>query len=388
MGRHFDFRDRVNLQSFIETNPRCTAFDVAERLGKSRNAVYYELLHYTTTFKPKSVTFNHSDHYDCPQLHKFPFCCNSCARTKCSHRSREYDAYKANAAAHNTLVKSRVDTKHRKETVDILNKTVSQLIIDGQSIKVAMLSVNRIDVSESTIRRYINRGLLNARRHHLPQSVRFKVKKEYNYSGKKIAVNVLYKRTYQDYLNHMLLNPTDKVIQIDSVIGKSNDRCALLTIFFLNSKLQLAIKYDRKHSNVNKILLDLYKAAATLGYHLFDVILTDNGSEMKRLPELEMDNGVNVRFHVFYCDPYRSCQKAECERNHGFIRRFYRKGRSFDPVSQEELDQILSHINAYPRGSLNNRSPYDLFILEYSSIIANILNIDYIPPREVSIKAK
>ena len=379
MNKHFTFYDRVLLQHFIESHPKCTAIEVADQLGKSRSAIYYELKHNTYVFVSNSSKSNGNNlKYTCPYLKRVPFCCNCCARTRCSHRCREYDAYKAHEKATRLLVSSRVDTTTRKETIDILNKTVSQLIIDGLSIHVAMISVNRCDRSESSIRRYVNKGLLTAKRHHLPNSMAYKVKQEYNYPCKRINVNVLYKRTYQDYLQYIAANPNAKVVQIDSVIGKRSDKYALLTIFFLNSKFQLAIKYYRKNSSVNSVLLKLHDSALALGYKLFDVILTDNGTEFINLPAIETTDDEAWRFKVFYCDPYRSYQKAECERNHGFIRRIFRKGKSFNTIPQEDFDMALSHINSYPRGSLNNRTPYDLFTLEYDSIIPLSFNIDKI----------
>ena len=216
MSKHFNFYERVLLQNYIETNPRCTAIEVAEFLNKSRSTIYYELKNFTTWSSPAATYFNQNkSEYNCRLLSKFPFCCNCCAKTRCSHRCAEYDAYKAHDKAHKLLISCRVNTPRKKQTIDVLNKTVSQLIKDGQSIKVAMLSVNRCDVSESTIRRYINNGLLYAKRMDLPNSVRFKVKKQYSYSRKRINVNILYKRTYQDYLDYMKANPKSKVIQID-----------------------------------------------------------------------------------------------------------------------------------------------------------------------------
>lgn len=379
MAQHFTLRDRVALQYHLDNFYRISAIELAHLIGKSRSAIYYELKHYIRSYTPKSVKFNEGVIPNkCQRLKAFPFCCNGCLNITCSHRSKEYDAYQAQRRAGELLVNCRVDTNHRHNAVKVLDKTISQLIIDGVSIRVARLSVSPCDVSESTIRRYINKGFLLAKRHHLPNSIRFKVNKEYNYSRKKIAVNLLYKRTYQDYLDYLTLNPYAKVIQLDSVIGKSNDKYALLTIFFLNSKFQLAIKYTRKHSDINALLLKLYDKALELGYQLFDVILTDNGTEFIKLPQLEKDDSNSLRFQVFFCDPYRSCQKAECERNHGFIRRFIRKGKSLNLISQDQLDHYLSHINSYPRASLHDRTPYDLFTLEYDSIIATICSIDKI----------
>jgi IS30 family transposase len=389
MGKHFTFADRVLLQYYLETNPRCSVIEVASILKKSRPTIYYELKNYVHTFASKSVAFNEGlGDYNCLHLKKFPFCCNSCARIKCAHRCREYNAYKAHDKAYKLRVETRTNTAQRKRTIEILDKTISQLIKDGQSIKVAMMSVNRCDHSESTIRRYINNNLLMARRIDLPNAVRFKPKKEYSYSRKRINVRILYKRTYQDYLEYMEANPLAKVIQIDSVIGKSSDTHALLTVFFVNSKFQLAIKYNRKHSNINQILTKLYSTAQEQGFKLFDVIIADNGTEFFNLPSLEKDDNEVHRCNVFYCDPYRSCQKAECERNHGFIRRIFRKGKSLSNFSQEEFDMGMSHINSYPRGSLKNKSPYDLFTSEYDYIITSLFNIDKIELSQVCLKPR
>ena len=386
MYKHFSFQDRVILQYHLDNNPRCSAQGIATILKKSRSAIHYELKTNTSTLLTKQQKFlNAEDNYRCVFLARFPFCCNACAKTRCSHRSRVYNAYQADRKAHNALVKSRSDTTTKKEIVDILNKTLSQLIIDGVSIQVAKASVNRCDVSESTIRRYINKGYLLAKRHHLPNSIRFKVKKEYNYGRMPIDANLLYQRTYQDYLDYIEAHPFAKVVQLDSLIGKADDKSALLTIFFINSKFHLAVKYNRKNSNINSILTRIYNEAAKHGFKLFDVILTDNGPEFRNLPSIEKDDNQVNRLRVFYCDPYRSCQKAECERNHGLIRRILTKGRSFDSRTQSDIDSALSHINSYPRASLNMCSPYDLFTSEYDSIIACILNVDRIDVKDLRL---
>lgn len=159
----------------------------------------------------------------------------------------------------------------------------------------------------------------------------------------------------------------------------------MLTIFFVNSKLQIGILYNRSNNGVIQILRDLYNVALEYGIKLFDVVLTDNGSEFKKLYELEKDENGNKICNVFYCDPYKSYQKAECEKNHGFFRRIWHKGRTLDKFEQPEINEIFSHINSYPRASLNNKSPYDLFILEYDEIILLIFNIIKIYAKDIKL---
>lgn len=377
MNKNFKFSERIKLEHHLNTGLDCTAIKLAKILNKSRSTIYYELNHFKTIHISKSALFNQvEDKWECPALKKFPFVCNGCANTKCSHRNTYYSAYEADQKAHHLLHHSRVNQNRRSEVIRVLNRSICPLIKDGVSIQVAMNSVNHCDLSESTIRRYIELGLVDAKRIDLPRAVKFRSKKEYRYTTPPLNPNILDGRTYDDYLKYIDSYPESIIIQLDSLIGKLSDKKAILTIFFKNSKLQLGYLYNRKHSNIVAILRKLYKIGKDNGVTLFDVVLADNGSEFKSLYELEFDEDTGEQIcHVFYCDPYRSCQKAECEKNHGFFRRIWPKGRSLDLFTQENINEIFSHINSYPRASLNNTSPYDVFSLEYNSIILSIFNI-------------
>ena len=377
---NFTFAERVKLEYHINLNLDCSAIKLTKILNKARNTIYYELKHYVSNLKP-------SDDYKCELLRKFPFCCNNCVKTRCDHRNYIYDAYEASTKARNILINNHLDIKKRNNVVNILNRSVCPLIKDGISIDVAINSVNNCDLSSSTIRRYIENGLVDAKRHNLPRATSFRVKKEYDYSkkAKPLPVSILAGRTYEDYKRYMDAYPESRVVQLDSVIGKQYDYHAILTIFFVNSKLQLGRLYARKKPNVVNIMRSIYKTGIDNNTKLFDVVLADNGFEFKDLYKLEFDDDGNQICKVFYCDPYRSNQKAECEKNHGLFRRIVPKGNSFKDFKQSDIDTIFSHINSYPRASLNNKSPNDLFILEYSLIILVLLNINKIAIKDIRL---
>ena len=364
-------------------------FDIARILDKSRSTIYYELANFKESkhndFNNFSLNLaNNKNYLTCDKLKRFPFVCNGCPKKNkhCSYNKSIYNAYAAQDKAHKLLVNTRKNTRRKRETAKRLNNSVVPLIKDGVSIHVAKTSVNNCPYSESTIRRYIESGEVNAKRIDLPRAVRFRVKKSYNYKTPKLDINVLNGRTYNDYKEYVKNHHKLKIIQVDSVIGKANDKTALLTIYFLKSKLQIGIRYSKKHSNVTDILADLLALGAKYHLNLFDVVLTDNGSEFKNLWQLESQFFVKV----FYCDPYASYQKAECEKNHGFIRRIIPKSVSLDKYTQDEFNEFFSHINSYPRASLANRSPYDLFVLEYNLIILSELSISKIPISKIKLK--
>ena len=96
---------------------------------------------------------------------------------------------------------------------------------------------------------------------------------------------------------------------------------------------------------------------------LFEVILTDNGTEFSNPESIEMDiNTGEIISNVFYCDPNCSWQKGSIEKNHEYIRYILPKGTSFSWLTQEDCNLIASHINSVPRKSLNNISPYEASI--------------------------
>jgi len=114
---------------------------------------------------------------------------------------------------------------------------------------------------------------------------------------------------------------------------------------------------------------------------LFEVILTDNGTEFSDPLSIEIDINTGEKVcSLFYCDPNCSWQKGSLEKNHEYIRYILPKGTSFSGLTQEDCDLIASHINSVPRKSLNNISPYEAslnFIGEENIKKFNIKKIEY-----------
>lgn len=93
---------------------------------------------------------------------------------------------------------------------------------------------------------------------------------------------------------------------------------------------------------------------------LFEVILTDNGTEFSDPESIEFDLNTGEKVcSLFYCDPSCSWQKGCIEKNHEYIRYILPKGTSFASLTQNDCYLIASHINSTPRLSLNNNSPYN-----------------------------
>lgn len=123
--------------------------------------------------------------------------------------------------------------------------------------------------------------------------------------------------------------------------------------------------------NVNRSLFNLRKALDDSLYRkLFNILVADNGIEFSLLDEIEVDDNGEVITRVFFCDPYNSSQKGACERNHEFIRYISPKGKSFDSLTQKDVDLIFSHINSTPRKSLG-------YFLDINILYLLLLNLSF-----------
>ena len=116
---------------------------------------------------------------------------------------------------------------------------------------------------------------------------------------------------------------------------------------------------------------------------VFEVILTDNGSEFFNPISIEKDE--EIVSHVFYCDPGASWQKGAIEKNHEFIRYVLPKGSSFDELTQEKANKLMSHINSTSRDTLNGKTPYDAIQLKLDEETIEKLGVKKIEADEVKL---
>ena len=126
---------------------------------------------------------------------------------------------------------------------------------------------------------------------------------------------------------------------------------------------------------------------------LFRCIVPDNGTEFsdpeavenyRPDPEHNPCKLLPRGIRVFYCNPYCSSQKPHIERFHVELRRILRKGVSFNPLTQDHVNLIMSHLNSYPHPSLGGRTPYEEFGEEGKAFLDK-LGIVRIPANEVTL---
>lgn len=324
----------------------------------------------------------------CDKLSKPPYVCNGCdSIRRCPLQKKFYYAKEAQLDYERTLSECRSGIMITDDELEELDSLISPLIKKGQSIYHILISnADKISWSPKTIYTYINKGLLQARPIDMPRAVRRKPKKNKSIAHK-VDTKCRHGRSLDDYDKYLREHPESVVCQIDTVEGKKGGKC-IMTLCFPALRFQFGIL--REHNDAHSVTQAFQNFYSTMNHDLFhllfDVILTDNGSEFSDPGAIESldDNGVHP--HVFYCDPNRSDQKGSCENDHSNFRRIVPKGTDMDPYTQELIDLIFSHVDSFNRQSLNGHTPYESFKFMYGKDILDLWNIQYIHPNDVILK--
>lgn len=332
--------------------------------------------------------------YLCPKLVKFPYICDFCeVKNTCQKERRFFHPEVAYQRMKETKRKAHIKPHLASKEMAYLNEWISPLIMDGKSIEtIAAVYSHALPVSSRTIRNYVDRGYLDARRIDLRNAVVRTYKKAYDYKRSYSKSPLIkYQRTYQDFLQFQSRHSDIDVIQLDTIHGKSTDNKKVLTLHHVKSHFQLGLLLSSlTFEEINRKILELKENLTVRQFqHFFQLVLTDNGPEFDGMPSLEFDPQTGEKLtSVFYTRPYRSGDKGACEKNHEFFRYLYQKGISFESLTQAILDDVFSHINSYPRASLKFQSPYDVFAKIYGEDFLRRIHIHKIDFKHIVLKRK
>lgn len=386
--KHLSFDDRCIIQQFITFGRSFT--EVSNRLHKDRTTISKEIKthRYTLDKGSKRPT--------CLRLKKPPYVCNACeARPHCTYQRFMYDAAIAHTEYKKTLSLERASIKLSKEQVDTINEVVAPLMIQRHH------SVNQVfiehpeclPISKTTFYRYIDLGLVHVKNIDLQRKVKYKVKKEDSPSKQRIINEQKLGHLYTNFKEYMDEHPTASVVEMDTVIGTSGGKGGkcFLTLLFRQYNFMLIYLMPYKRSEyVTKVFLKLRDALGDDEYkRLFEVILTDNGTEFADSKSImfSLETG-ELLSNLFYCEPYSAWQKGSIEKNHQYIRYVLPKGTSFSGLTQEDCNLLASHINSTPRKSLNNRTPYEAAKSFLGDKTLEIFGIVSIPTDEVNLSVR
>ena len=340
------------------------------------------------------------DRYVSVACHKFDsptYVCNNCKDKKlCNKDKYIYSAKFADVAVTRRRSESRQGVRLSDEKKEELDELVTRLVKKGQPLThIYAEHENEMPVCLRTLYNYIDEGALSIKNIDLRRKTGYKPrKKKYNDINGFHSMEYRQCRTYEDFEYAMKFKYSeDEVTEMDTVKGVRESGKRLLTMIFRkNNVMLLFLMPDGKAESVKRVLdyletglgIDVFR-------RLFPVILTDNGSEFKKVDELELtldeDGFLVYRTSLYYCDPMASWQKGCIEKNHEFIRYAVPKGKGLNPYTQEDMTLLMNHINSVKRPGLGNKSPYELVEEDDEDFKAlmSLLKMHLIPPDEVHL---
>ena len=327
----------------------------------------------------------------CVKLNKAPYVCNSCSSyAQCRKVKYIYNASKAQEKYETTLIESRCGINLTPEQLQSIDKLISPLIKQGQSIKLIYKNhKDEIPCKINSLYNYIDAGLLSAKNIDLPRRVRYKIRnKDKNKSPNKKDYSYRIGRTYEDFQNMLKENSNAHIVEMDTVIGTNEKGKTLLTLLFREFNFMIArLLPDKSSKSVKDELDNIEKLIGNELYkRIFKYILTDNSGEFQKPEELEASIDGTKRSSIYYCEPNRSDQKGKAEKNHEYIRYIIPKGTSMDNYIQDDIDLMMSHINSTAREVLNFAIPYDMASIYIGMDTMKKLNIYKIQPDDIILK--
>lgn len=410
-NKHLTYDERQFIE--IGLNNGRNFSEIAKDLNKARTTIMRETLKHRfkkmpSKFNNKTSLCSHRHEckkYDCSEKEKCyeeeictfltgsPYVCNGCEKkNKCRKIKYYYYAKFANDEYNETLRISRYGINQTKEEIYDLDKFLTPLIKEKRQT-ISHIYANHpdeINFSRTTMYNYVNLGVFSFKNIDLPRKVKYKKRKENKKQRIRRETAIRRGRTYEDFNEYIGKHPDCSIVEMDTVEGTKGGK-VFLTLIFRQSKCMLIYLMNQKtmecveeaFKNIRLILgIDIFKK-------VFEVILTDNGSEFFNPLSIEVDKETGkIISHVFYCDPSASWQKGTIEKNHEYIRYVLPKGSSFDELVQEEVNLLMSHINSTSRDRLNGKTPYDATLMMLDEEKINKLGITKVKADEVNLSPK
>ena len=329
----------------------------------------------------------------CPSLKKAPYVCNGCSKKHgCRYQKYFYRAKEAQKDYESLLKEAREGIHLTQEEIDKINSIIVPLIKEkGQSVN--QVYINHPDMlyfSKTQFYRLVDLGYFDLKNIDLRRKVKYKLHKDETSRRTREEAKVRLNRTYKDFEKFIEINKDIDVIEMDTVEGIKGGK-VMLTLLFVTYNFMLIFLLDSqtKEEVIKRFNFLKQELTEEKFEELIKVILTDNGKEFYGADEIEQNlNRTKKITNLFYCDPMKSNQKPHIEKNHEYIRYILPKKTSFDNLTQEDCNIIMSHINSTPRESLKNKTPYQTILNIFTKDELLKLGVCEIEPDKINLTKK
>ena len=330
--------DRILIEELLRQNYKLK--DIARAIEVESSTISREIKNRRVSDKRKA---------ECEQTKRYPFVCYNCPKKVHCGKNKYYYNYKqAQKDYEDKLKYSRIGIDMSIDEVEYWNDYFKDKIKDkNQPILHIFKNIeNEFPKSIQSFYKYVHKGYFSSINDEmLARSFSYKPRNKTEKIKTITKDNIIKKGRrmidFEEYINN---NPDCNIVEMDTVIGKFEDKKCIMTLYFRNSKLMLMFLIKKyKPSEVTRVFNNLRNTLGDNLYKkLFEVILTDNGWEFSKPEDIEFNYETGEKLiNVFYTEPYSSWQKGGIERNHEFIRYIIPKGISFDNLNKKTLLILL-----------------------------------------------
>ena len=141
--------------------------------------------------------------------------------------------------------------------------------------------------------------------------------------------------------------------EIDTIIGQ-NHQGAILTMNDRRSGLLLMRKLDGK--DAGPVVIKAIEALLPIK-DLIYTITADNGKEFAY--HKEISQALEIDF--YFARPYHSWERGANENTNGLVRQYFKKGTSFEDITDEDIERVQNQLNNRPRKKLSYLTPNEYF---------------------------
>lgn len=328
----------------------------------------------------------------CPTTKSWPFVCPvGCSkRAHCGYPKCSYNATEADEKYRKRLSESRAGIAITEEELSAMDAIISPLVKQGHSFSSIFASHgDELPVGERCAYNYQAQGLFSVSNIELPRIVRYKPRKA-DKTPKRNRIDRT-GRTYADFLQ-LPFEEQVRAVQGDSVEGFENNKHDILSLHIVSATFQFYLY--KKHADSSAVVewFDIIERA--LGSPeafaaIFQNTVVDRGVEFDDWAGMERSCLVEgaKRCNIYYCDPMKSNQKSNAERNHQQLRRLLPKGRSdFDKLNNYDVAVCCSHVNSYVLAERGGKCAFELVSGIVPQKLFDELGLERIAPDDVVLK--
>ena len=157
---------------------------------------------------------------------------------------------------------------------------------------------------------------------------------------------------------------TDTHFEGDSVVGVNKGRHqTLITLVNTASQFLIVRRSENKTGQATVETLDKLEEEIPELSKIMESLLLDNGIEFSKIEEMmkSVKDSSKKRFQIYFTHPYASYERGCNENKNRLIRRYFKKGKLVESLTDEEILNIARKINNMPRKALGYKTPLEVF---------------------------